>query len=132
MGIDPCADNMLEDGVSLGGLEDYLIPAIPAAVLLAALVLRLEFTQQQFNSRSLMISGPIEEIEGWFDVAWFRRKQPKQPAKIVRNFTGQPKRYGKKRLPTRKTGGAQRRFDKKLISLRKSGYVMASKSQSTT
>ena len=69
----------------------------------------------------------MKRIEGWFDVAWFRRKQPKQPPKIVRNFTGQPKRYGKKRLPTRKTGGAQRRFDKKQSKLRKSGYVMASK-----
>ena len=57
-------------------------------------------------------------------MSWFRRK--KAPQRVKRNFTGQPKRYGKKRIDTRKTGGAQRRFNKRQGKLRSSGYVMAS------
>ncbi|MEC7254772.1 MAG: hypothetical protein VXV89_07375, partial [Candidatus Thermoplasmatota archaeon] len=51
-GLIHALDNTLEDGVSLGGLEDYLIPAIPgAAVLLASvgLVLGIYATAVQFQ-----------------------------------------------------------------------------------
>ena len=64
------------------------------------------------------------KIEGWFDVSWFRKRRT--PKVVTRNYTGQPKRTGKKRIDTRKTGGAQRRFNKRQNKLRSSGYVRAS------
>lgn len=56
---------------------------------------------------------------------FFRKAKPK-PKQITRNFTGSPPRAGKKRLDSRSTGTALRRFSKRQGKLRKSGFRMAS------
>ena len=77
------------------------------------------------NFKSLTILQDfLKRIEG-FDVFLFKRK-PKKVQTINRVHTGQPARTGKKRINTRRTGAANRRFEKRQTKLRSAGYKMGS------